>query len=175
MYLNKVLLYGNLTRDPEIRALPSGQQVANFSLATNRSFTDKEGRKQDLTEYHNVVAFGRQAEVIGQYMKKGRPLFIEGRLQTRSWEADGRKNYRTEIVIDNFQFGPSAPGAGGMSGGSSTGSSASSASRAGAETSSAQTPAEEDMGGGFGGSLPSDPGHEIQYPDDEINPEDIPF
>ena len=110
MYLNKALLYGNLTRDPEVRALPSGQQVANFSIATNRTYTDKEGRKQEVTEYHNIVAFARQAEVIGQYMKKGRPLFVEGRLQTRSWEADGKKNYRTEIVIDNFQFGPSAPG-----------------------------------------------------------------
>ena len=170
MYLNKVLLYGNLTRDPEIRALPSGQQVANFSLATNRTYTDKEGRKQEVVEYHNVVAFARQAEVIGQYMKKGRPLFVEGRLQTRTWEAEGKKNYRTEIVIDNFQFGPSAgPGMGGAGGGrdggsSSTGSSASSAP---------SMPA--DMGSGSMG-MPSEPSDsDIQYPDDEINPEDIPF
>ena len=164
MYLNKVLLYGNLTRDPEIRALPSGQQVANFSLATNRSYTDKEGRKQELVEYHNVVAFARQAEVIGQYMKKGRPLFIEGRLQTRSWEADGKKNYRTEIVVDNFQFGPSgAPGTGGapMGGGSRD------ATSAGSVQSSEPAGMPEDMGMSSGGS-------DIQYPDDEINPEDIP-
>ena len=158
MYLNKVLLYGNLTRDPELRALPSGQQVANFSLATNRTYTDKEGRKQEVTEYHNLVAFARQAEVIGQYMKKGRPMFIEGRLQTRSWEADGKKNYRTEIVIDNFQFGPSAPGAAGMGGGEAR----SSAPSGGNE------PGPMDMG-------PASSGEEIQYPDDEINPEDIPF
>lgn len=156
--MNKVLLYGNLTRDPEIKALPSGQQVANFAIATNRSFTDKEGRKQDQTEYHNVVAFGRQAEVIGQYMKKGRPLFIEGRLQTRSWEAEGKKNYRTEIIIDNFQFGPSASPMGGGD--------RSSAAPAGSVAS-------QDMGGST--PMPSDPGSDIQYPDDEINPEDIPF
>ena len=159
MYLNKVFLYGNLTRDPELRALPSGQQVANFSLATNRSYTDKEGRKQEIVEYHNIVAFARQAEVIGQYMKKGRPIFVEGRLQTRSWEADGKKNYRTEIVIDNFQFGPSAPGAGGGQGGESRGPAA------GGSDSGPM-----DMGPASSGS-----GEEIQYPDDEINPEDIPF
>jgi single-strand DNA-binding protein len=164
MYLNKVLLYGNLTRDPEIRALPSGQQVANFSLATNRSFTDKEGRKQEVTEYHNVVAFARQAEVIGQYMKKGRPLFIEGRLQTRSWEAEGKKNYRTEIVVDNFQFGPS--GAAGTGGGMQSGAPRDSAAPAG---SVAAAPSAEDMG------MNMSSGSDIQYPDDEINPEDIPF
>ncbi|MBA3789233.1 single-stranded DNA-binding protein [Patescibacteria group bacterium] len=167
MYLNKVLLYGNLTRDPEVRALPSGQQVANFSIATNRTFTDKEGRKQDSTEYHNIVAFGRQAEVIGQYMKKGRPLFVEGRLQTRSWEAEGKKNYRTEIVIDNFQFGPSAPGAGGSMGGSTGGAQ-------GSNQNSSSSSA------GASGSMPdmnsaAPSSDEIQYPDDEINPEDIPF
>lgn len=164
MYLNKVLLYGNLTRDPEIKALPSGQQVANFSIATNRSFTDKEGRKQDQTEYHNVVAFGRQAEVIGQYMKKGRPLFIEGRLQTRSWEAEGKKNYRTEIIIDNFQFGPSASPMGGGAGGDRG------AAPAGSVASQDQ---EDNMR--HSAPMPTDPGSDIQYPDDEINPEDIPF
>lgn len=157
MYLNKAFLYGNLTRDPELRALPSGQQVASFALATNRSFRNKDGQQQEQVEYHNVVAFGRQAEVIGQYLKKGRPVFIEGRIQTRSWEADGRKNYRTEIVVDNFQFGPQAGGAG-MGGGRST--------DAGSSSSRAAEPAED-----FGG----DSGEGIQYPDEEINPEDIPF
>ncbi len=147
MYLNKVLLYGNLTRDPELRALPSGQQVATFGLATNRVYKDKEGRKQEATEFHNIVAFGRQAELIGQYMKKGRPLFVEGRLQTRSWEADGRKNYRTEIVIDNFQFGDGGGSRGGEAG-------------APAMATAAAAPASEEA---------------IQYPDEDINPEDIPF
>jgi single-strand DNA-binding protein len=154
MYLNKVLLYGNLTRDPELRALPSGQQVASFSIATNRTYTDKEGRKQEQVEYHNIVAFGRQAEVIGQYMKKGKPIFVDGRLQTRSWEAEGKKNYRTEIVIDNFQFGPSAPGGEGRG-------------------ASAGAPREAAQGPDAGPSAPSM--DEIEYPDEEINPEDIPF
>ncbi len=168
MYLNKALLYGNLTRDPELRALPSGQQVASFSIATNRTFKNKEGQTQDQTEYHNVVAFGRQAEVIGQYMKKGRPIFVEGRIQTRSWEADGKKNYRTEIVIDSFQFGPQAAGAA-MGGGAPSGASRP-ANTNSAESSSA--PAGPDQSDDFG---PQGGGEGIQYPDDEINPEDIPF
>jgi len=106
MYLNKVILYGNLTRDPELKALPSGQNVATFSIATNRSYKDKDGKQQEQTEFHNVVAFGRTAEVIDQYFKKGRPIYLEGRLQTRSWESEGKKNFRTEIVVDSFQFGP---------------------------------------------------------------------
>ena len=158
MYLNKAFLYGNLTRDPEIRALPSGQQVASFSIATNRTYKNKEGAKQESVEYHNVVAFGRQAELIGQYVKKGKPLFIEGRIQTRSWESEGKKNYRTEIVVENFQFGPDASrGAGGASSG-------------GGDFSSA--PAREDHTAPSSGK--SEAG-EIQYPDEDINPEDIPF
>jgi single-strand DNA-binding protein len=151
MYLNKVQLYGNLTRDPELKALPSGQQVANFGIATNRSFKDKTGARQEQTEFHNVVAFGRTAEVIAQYLKKGRPIFVEGRIQTRSWDKDGQKQYRTEIIVENFQFGADG-GRGGEGGGA----------RAAAPS--------DDMGA----SMPSG-GDEIQYPDEEINPEDIPF
>jgi len=149
MYLNKVLLYGNLTRDPELKALPGGSQVANFGLATNRTFKDKSGAKQETTEFHNVVAFGRTAEVIAQYCQKGRPLYIEGRLQTRTWDdkETGKKNYRTEIIVDTFQFG-----ADGGKGGS---------------TGSAHSNAQEEQ--------PAPKGDEIQYPDEEINPEDIPF
>jgi single-strand DNA-binding protein len=157
MYLNKVTLYGNLTRDPEVRALPSGQQVANFAIATNRTYKDKNGQKQEQTEFHNVVAFGRTAEVIAQYVKKGRPLFIEGRLQTRSWDdkESGKKNYRTEVIVENFQFGADG-GRGGEGGGASRAPRVSAA------------PA-DDFGGEAGGS------ENIQYPDEEINPEDIPF
>ena len=110
MYLNKVQLYGNLTRDPEVKSLPSGSTVANFSIATNRVYKDKDGAKQEQTEFHNVVAFAKQADLIGQYMRKGKAIFVEGRLQTRSWEKDGAKQYRTEVVCEQFQFGPSAPG-----------------------------------------------------------------
>lgn len=145
MYLNKVLLYGNLTRDPEVRALPSGQQVATFGLATNRSFRNKEGAQQEQTEFHNIVAFGRTAEVMGQYLKKGRPVYVEGRIQTRSWDSEGTKKYRTEIVVDSFQFGP----------------------QGGDRATQGGAPADE---------ASQDTGSEsIQYPDDEINPEDIPF
>ena len=104
MYLNKAMIYGNLTRDPEKRALPSGQSVVSFTVATNRTYTDKDGKKQDQTEYHDVVAFAKLADVMAQWLKKGRPVYLEGRLQTRSWEQDGVKRYRTEIVADNFQF-----------------------------------------------------------------------
>lgn len=146
MYLNKAFLYGNLTRDPELKALPSGGQVANFGVATNRTYKDKNGAKQEATEFHNVVAFGRTAEVIAQYMKKGRPIYVEGRIQTRSWDdkESGKKNYRTEIVVDSFQFG--ADGGRGGAGG--------------AARDEQPAPSEAEA---------------IKYPDEEINPEDIPF
>jgi single-strand DNA-binding protein len=149
MYLNKVFLYGNLTRDPELKALPGGSQVANFGIATNRSFKDKNGQRQEATEFHNVVAFGRTAEVIAQYVKKGRPLFIDGRITTRSWDdkETGKKNYRTEIIVENFQFGADG-GKGGASG----------------DSAHEEQPAPREEGGG-----------DIKYPDEEINPEDIPF
>lgn len=154
MYLNKVLLYGNLTRDPEVRALPSGQQVATFGLATNRTFKNKEGAQTEQSEFHNIVAFGRTAEVMGQYLKKGRPVYVEGRIQTRSWDKEGVKQYRTEIVVDTFQFGPQASGEGKAGGYSAP------APRASDNEQPQQSP---------------DNGAEIQYPDEEINPEDIPF
>lgn len=107
MYLNKVFIIGNLTRDPEIKSLPAGTRVATFSLATNRTWKDAQGAKKESVEYHNIVAFARAADLIGQYCKKGSSLYIEGRLQTRSWDApDGSKKYRTEIILENFQFGP---------------------------------------------------------------------
>jgi single-strand DNA-binding protein len=107
MYLNKAIIIGNLTRDPELRSLPSGVPVTTFSLATNRVWKDKEGNKQDSTDYHNIVVFGRQAENVAQYLKKGSSALVEGRIQTRSWEGnDGVKKYMTEIVADRVQFGP---------------------------------------------------------------------
>jgi len=105
MYLNKALIIGNLTRDPELKSLPSGVQVASFGVATNRVYKDKDGNKQESTEFHNIVVFGRQAETSAQYLKKGSGVLVEGRLQTRSWESDGQKKYRTEIVADRVQFG----------------------------------------------------------------------
>lgn len=104
---NKALLIGNLGRDPEIRSTSSGTPVANFSIATHRRWTDRStGEKKEDTEWHNIVCFGRQAEVAGQYLTKGRQIFVEGRIQTRSWEdqQSGVTRYRTEIICDNFQM-----------------------------------------------------------------------
>lgn len=149
MYVNKVILYGNLTRDPELKALPSGSQVTNFSIATNRVWKDKDGNRQESADYHNIVVFGRQAETVAQYLKKGSGAYVEGRLQTRSWEdQDGKKNYRTEVVADRIQFGPKSGGPGG----------------------STPDATNQDTGKSQGSGS-----QEIEYPEEEINPDDIPF
>lgn len=108
MNLNKIFLIGNLTRDPESRALPSGQTVSNFGMATNRVWTDPETKeKQQQTEFHNIVAFGRLAEICNQYLSKGSLIMIEGRIQTRSWKnQDGDTKYRTEVITESMQMGP---------------------------------------------------------------------
>lgn len=153
MDLNRAILAGNLTRDPEERSLPSGVKVCNFSIATNRVWKDKDGSQQKSTDFHNIVVFGRQAETSAQYLKKGQQVLVEGRIQTRSWEDQktGEKKYRTEIVADRVQFGSRGTGGGAPS---DTGSS-----------SSDDTSASQDSGGG----------DQIDYPDEEIDPEDIPF
>jgi single-strand DNA-binding protein len=112
MNLNKVFILGNLTRDPEARSLPSGQAVASFGVATNRFWTDPQGQKQKKAEFHNIVAFGRLAEIVNQYLKKGSLVFVEGRIQTRTWQdqKSGEKRYRTEIVAESLQLGPRPAG-----------------------------------------------------------------
>ena len=104
MDLNKVMLIGNITRDPELRSTPSGQSVANFGLATNRVWKDpNSGERREAAEFHNIVAWGRLAEICGQYLRKGSKIFVEGRLQTRSWQGqDGNKRYMTEVVMENM-------------------------------------------------------------------------
>lgn len=103
MNLNRAMIIGNLTRDPEVRTTPSGQTVANFGVATNHVWTDSAGVKQEKTEFHNLVAWGKLAEICGQFLGKGRKVYVEGRLQTREWEGqDGVKRYRTEIVVENM-------------------------------------------------------------------------
>jgi single-strand DNA-binding protein len=104
--LNKVFLMGNLGRDPEVRTTTSGQTVANFTVATSRRWKDRDGNRQEKTEWHNVVVWGKQAEIARQYLTKGKQVFIEGRLETRSWEdkTHGDKRYRTEVICDNFQM-----------------------------------------------------------------------
>lgn len=113
MNLNKVFIIGNLTRDPELRQTPTGQAVCSFGLATNRMYTDQAGQKQQQTEFHNVVAWGKQAELVNQYLQKGSLALIEGRLQTRSWQdPQGVKHWRTEIISERIQFGPRSAGGG---------------------------------------------------------------
>ncbi|MDY7094293.1 MAG: single-stranded DNA-binding protein [Acidobacteriota bacterium] len=134
--LNKAMLIGNLGRDPEVRTTPSGQTVASFSLATSRRWRDRDGNRQEQTEWHNIVCWGRQAEIAGQYLQKGKQVYVEGRIQTRSWEdrQTGEKKYKTEIVADNFQMlgsrgdsggggGYGGGGGGGYSGGGGGGGS----------------------------------------------------
>jgi len=147
MYINKAFVFGNLTRDPELRALPSGMNVCNFSVATNRVFRDRDGKKQEQTDFHNIVVFGRQADTVAQYLKKGSSVFVEGRMQTRSWDdkTSGEKKYRTEVVADRVQFGPKSSGGGGKR--------------------AADSDMPEEASGGSG----------IDYPKDDINPDDIPF
>jgi single-strand DNA-binding protein len=103
MSLNKAQIIGNLTRDPEMRQIPGGQIVTTFSVATNFTWNDQNGQRQEKVEFHNVVAWRKLGEICGQYLKKGSKIFLEGRIQTRSWEAeDGSKKYRTEIIADNM-------------------------------------------------------------------------
>lgn len=143
MNLNKVEIIGRMTRDPETKALPSGTSVTNFSLATNRTWKDKNGAKQEEVEFVNCVAFGRTAEIMQQYVHKGQEIYIEGRIQTRSWDdKDGKKNYRTEVIVNLMQMGARAKG--------DTG-----------ERSSALVAK---------GSTDT-----IEYPEEDINPDDIPF
>lgn len=113
---NKAFVLGNVTRQPEVRALPSGQQVTSFSIATNRFYTDKAGAKKQDTEFHNIVAFGKLADTCARYLNKGSLAFIEGRIQTRNWQdTAGVKHWKTEIIATGLQLGPKPAGAGGGS------------------------------------------------------------
>ncbi|MEK7580446.1 MAG: single-stranded DNA-binding protein [Patescibacteria group bacterium] len=108
MNINKALICGNTTRDPEVKTTPNGHNVATFSVATNRAWVNKtSGQKQEEVDFHNIVAWGRLAEIVGQYLKKGGLVFVEGRIHTRSWEDQGGvKKYRTEIIAERIQLGP---------------------------------------------------------------------
>lgn len=103
--VNKVILVGNLGRDPEVRFMPNGEAVCNFSIATTDSWKDKAGAKQERTEWHNIVMYRKLAEIAGEYLKKGRPVYVEGRLQTRKWQTkEGQDRYSTEIIADQMQM-----------------------------------------------------------------------
>jgi len=150
MYLNKAILIGNLTRDPELKAIPSGNKVCTFSIATNRTYKDANGVRQEKTDYHNIVVWGKTAENVATYMKKGSQILVEGRMETRSWDdaATNTKKYRTEIIADTVQFGSK-----------NTGTSTSSAP---SQSSSPSVKKEEEI-------------DTIEYPEEQINAEDIPF
>jgi len=141
---------GNLTRDPELKTLPSGSSVANFGIATNRVWRNQQGEKQEEVQFHNIVVFGKQADTVSQYLKKGSSVLVEGRLQTRNWEAqDGTKRTKTEIVAERVQFGPRRSG-GGFAG-------------------------QEKEGAGKGNAKQEEQLETIEYPEEDIKPEEIPF
>jgi single-strand DNA-binding protein len=151
MNLNKVFILGNLTRDPELRQTTTGQSVCSFGVATNSFYTDKSGQKQKNAEFHNVVVWGRQAEIVNQFLKKGSSILVEGRIQTRSWQdKQGQTHKTTEIISEKVQLGPrSSGGASQFSGGA-------------ARPERTEEPKEE--------PLP-----EINLDESDIKPEEIPF
>lgn len=151
MYLNKAQIIGNLTKDPELKKMPSGKSVTNLSIATNRVWFDKTtNEKKETVEYHNIVVFGKQAETSAQYLKKGQSCFVEGHIQTRSWEdQNGGKRYATEIVADSVQFGY----------------------RKESQTNE-RVNKQADIYPTETRSVAEDV---IEYPEDDINPDDIPF
>lgn len=152
MNLNKAMIIGRITNDLELKTIGTGRELTNFSVATNRTWKDQAGVKQERTEFHNVVVWGAQAKTIVQYFVKGQEIYVEGRMETRNWvdEGSGKKMYRTEIIMDRFEFGAKPGGATGGSGNYNAAPAASTAPAA------AKVP-------------------EIQYPTEEINPDDIPF
>jgi len=152
MNFNKVFILGNLTRDPELRTTPSGQSVTNVGVATNRVWFDKNRQKQTDVEFHNVVMWGKLAEIASRYLSKGKLVFIEGRLKTRSWQdQSGQKKYKTEIIAERMQLGPRGAGVGPTEG----------ADFPSPESGVDQTPSDE---------IPV-----IQEGEGEISPEDLPF
>lgn len=155
MNINKAIIIGRITRQPELKILPNGTPVASFSVATNRVYT-KDGQKHEDTEFHNIVVFGRQAESCNQWLQQGQEVAIEGRIQTRSWESkDGGKHYRTEILAENVQFGSRA-------GASQTENKGRSTNQEPTRTQSSAPQTRK-------------PDPVIEYPDDDIDPDDIPF
>lgn len=167
MNLNKVMLIGRLTRDPELRTTPGGASVASMGLATNRTWTDKNGQKQEDVSFHNIVVWGRQAELVSQFLKKGQMAYVEGRLQTRKWQdKDNQTRWTTEVVADRVQFGPKAAGydeRSGSGGGGQSGEKGYSPARRSAGPSAPDK------------DLEPAPVPEINLDEDEIKPEEVPF
>ena len=163
MDLNKVMIIGRLTANPEARTTPQGVTVTSFSIATNRVWKDQQGNQQDRVEYHNVTTWRRLAEICAQYLSKGRQVYVEGHLQTRTWDdADGKKNYRTEVVADNMIM---------------LGNRSDAPAPAQAETKANDTPSEPTTPSAD--NPPTEPEQQVAAPatvsDEEIRIEDIPF
>jgi single-strand DNA-binding protein len=156
---NKVTLMGNLTRDPEVRSLPSGQSVTSFGLAVNRTWRGADGNQQESVSYIDCVAWGKTGEIIAQYVQKGRPLLISGRLEQRSWEKDGQKHSKIEVVVEDFNF--VGGGAGERSGGGAPVSSGGSGSNSSSSSSPSSSKKKDDVVEDIG--------------DEPINLDDIPF
>jgi len=153
MNLNKVFIAGRLTADPELRTTQAGDQVASFSVASNRFWRDKDGQKKESTEFHNVVVWGRQAEVVNQFSKKGSIILVEGRLQTRAWEGkDGQTRRTTEIVAENIQLGPRGGG--------------------GSFDQERSTPSADEQDQSVEDKVPS---IDIEDESSSVNPDDLPF
>ena len=164
--MNKVMLIGNLGKDPEIRYTQAGSAVANFSLATTDRWTDKQGNRQEKTEWHDIVAFDRLADLAQNYLKKGKSIYVEGRLQTRSWEdQQGQKRYRTEVVANVIQFLDSKT-SDGNSGGSRGGQ---------ARSANQQNPGTQGATGESGRDDQGGNSVQASRPDDDFIKDDIPF
>lgn len=170
MNINKAIVVGRLTRDPEMKALPNGSKVTNMSIATSRNWVSDGGEKREVTEFHNIVVFNRVAETCAQYLKKGQMCGVEGRLQTRTWDdqQSGKKMYRTEIVAEQVQFGPK-PGQNNAGGGEPVIDAETGQSRPTTRNKPSQAPAVVPPGQQ---KISDD---QIEYPTEEINPDDIPF
>lgn len=192
MNLNKIIIVGRVTADPQVRTTPSGQSVTTIGVATNYTWNDKNGAKQEEVEFHNVVLWGRQAEVAGQYLRKGATVLIEGRLRTRSWtDKQGQQKRTTEIIAERLQLGPrpmgggSEGGGGGWQGGSSSGSGGFGGSSGGFGGGAGQSNGNGGVAAtgrvnGFAPQGGTDKMAEEEIPvisldDEELKPEDIPF
>lgn len=156
---NKVILMGNLTRDPETRSTPNGQSVTNFGLAVNRTWRDQNGNTQENVSFIDCVAWGKTGEIIAQYVQKGRPILVSGRLDQRSWDQDGQKRSKVEVVVEDFNFVGGAGDGGGNGGGQSGGYSA---------------PAQSSQGGSPAPAKKQDD-QSADIGDEPINLDDIPF
>ncbi|MBI5221083.1 MAG: single-stranded DNA-binding protein [Candidatus Liptonbacteria bacterium] len=167
MNLNKAFLMGNVTADPQLRSTPSGQSVATFGLATNRFWTDKAGKRQQAAEFHNIVVWGRQAEIANQFLTKGSSVFIEGRIQTRTWQdKQGQQRRTTEIICERIQLGPRPAGA--STSARPVDSTFTAQSGGAKETASGSAQPTKDL-------APEEEIPVIDLDESEIKPEDLPF